>query len=143
MWKWKLYSMLFGYESINVEAVASHKTCRLGQWYLASWERFGHLGSFQRLDEPHEKMHQITRRSVELYQEGRLVEAEELVEEVKILSSAILGILDEIAQDIRRNQEVYRIIPKTTQEIHSVVVFCYKIFSGNGYVFSRGKVELA
>lgn len=105
LWKWKLYSMLFGYESINVEAVASHKTCRLGQWYLASWERFGHLGSFQRLDEPHEKMHQITRRSVELYQEGRLVEAEQLVEEVKILSSAILGILDEIAQDIRRNQE--------------------------------------
>jgi methyl-accepting chemotaxis protein len=105
LWKWKLYSMLLGYEQIDVEAVASHKTCRLGRWYLASMEKFGHLSSFQRLDEPHALMHQITKRSVELYQEGRLAEAEEQVEEVKRLSAKILGILDEIALDIRQEKE--------------------------------------
>lgn len=102
LWRLRLHNMLAGLERLRPEQVASHRECRLGKWYYsAGKERFGHLGTFQRLEAPHARLHEVAKRAVEAWDLGKRTEAERLVEEMGTVSEEILALLDELRTGAR------------------------------------------
>src|SRR5699024_5945374 len=51
LWKWRLYNMMLGFEEISLHEVASHKDCRLGEWYYGGLpDRITNLRIFKDLE---------------------------------------------------------------------------------------------
>jgi methyl-accepting chemotaxis protein len=85
-----------------------HKNCRMGKWYLDEGkERFGHLRSFQEMDEPHSKVHNAVMNVNEYIQDGsvlkydnpkKIIEQFNLLEENSIILYDLLNkMLEEYA----------------------------------------------
>ena len=103
LWKWRIYNMILGYETINPKDVSSHKTCRLGKWYLdpMSKERVGSCKSFALLDIPHQQVHEHARLAAEAYQNGNIEQAQTHLHLLTQASTKVLMYIDDLLLEIR------------------------------------------
>lgn len=81
----------------------THKTCRLGKWYLSSGKDiFGGTGAYNRLDMPHSLVHSNVHRALELAQQdwvGDMAVREELVrhlQDAENASSQVIQLVGEM-----------------------------------------------
>lgn len=98
LWKWRIYNMILGYESIKPEEVSSHKTCRLGKWYFdpVSRGRIGSCRSFDLLDVPHQQVHEQARLAVEAYQNKNIDQAQKHLILLTEASNQVLMYIDDL-----------------------------------------------
>lgn len=98
LWKWRVYNMFLGLESINPSDVSSHKDCRLGQWYTNSRtkERFGHLQDYRDLDQYHARVHESAKYAAEAYAAGNIERAEQYLKEVDQASERVLFFINNL-----------------------------------------------
>ena len=102
LWKWRLYNLLAGRMEVDPQAVADHRTCRLGRWYFGVQERLGHLDSFRAMDAPHQEVHRRAREAAQRWREGRREEARQAVRAMEEASASLLALLDRLEEDLRR-----------------------------------------
>lgn len=100
LWKWRVYNMLLGLETLEPEQVASYKMCRLGKWYFGDVP--AHVKAhpaFQKLDEPHKSVHRNAKLAAERYEAGDLAGAQDAFEHVLQASHVVVSLLTELEKN--------------------------------------------
>lgn len=97
MWKWRVYNMILGYVKLETSTVGDHSSCRLGKW-LATLDRANANVNavIQKLEQPHRKVHEIAKQSIEVYQRGNMNAAEAMLKEIEAYSEEVMGYLNEL-----------------------------------------------
>jgi methyl-accepting chemotaxis protein len=99
VWKKKLANMLAGQEGLNPAELNDHHSCRLGQWYDTTEDQeLRNNPLFQRIMEPHIKVHQHGIKSVEYYNQGDIRSALTEISAVEQSSAELLEILGKLDQ---------------------------------------------
>lgn len=102
-WKAKLKRYISGEEALSRDEAVSDHECALGQWYFGpGLERFGHVESMARIEEPHRRMHAMVREIMDLADAGRRGEAEARLRELGEISEEIVQLLHQVEEDLRR-----------------------------------------
>ncbi|USG66275.1 methyl-accepting chemotaxis protein [Brevibacillus ruminantium] len=97
LWKWRIYNMLLGLETLNSNQVASHHACRLGTWYYGDLpdQVKGHP-VFAQLEEPHKAVHTYAKQAVQCYEEDNIAGAQAAFEQLQLASSQVISLLTEL-----------------------------------------------
>lgn len=97
LWKWKVYNMLLGLDSLNAGQVSSHETCRLGLWYYGELPSdIKNHSAFRQLEQPHKAVHYYAKLAAEKYEEGNLADAQEAFEQLQRQSDQVIALLSEL-----------------------------------------------
>ncbi len=94
IWKKRLANMIVGRDTLRLNELADHRSCRLGKWYQG--ERSGSFASdadFVSLDAPHCSVHQHGIEAVRLYNSGDIAGA---LDELTYVESASQQVLDKL-----------------------------------------------
>ncbi|CAG7646350.1 methyl-accepting chemotaxis protein [Paenibacillus allorhizosphaerae] len=101
LWKWKVYNMLLGLDSVTAGQVSSHEECRLGLWYdgeLPSQIQ-GHP-AFQQLKAPHKAVHDCAKLAAQKYEEGNIAEAYAAFEQLQEQSGLVIALLTQLEAEL-------------------------------------------
>jgi methyl-accepting chemotaxis protein len=95
VWKNQVYELV--QQKQFSQPVNSHAECRLGKWYFEGEgrARYGHLRSFQQLDEPHKAVHQAGRAAL---QAGAAGQEAQLVSQLRQMEQASLQVTQLLSQ---------------------------------------------
>jgi len=100
-WRSKLTAFLSGNLAIDSKQLGSHKDCILGQWYYSDGlKQFSHIPEMKELEPPHEEIHRVINKVVELKQSGNDKKAMQEYEKITPLSQKIVNIIDKIINKI-------------------------------------------
>ncbi len=103
LWKWRVYNMILGYESLDASEIGTHHTCRLGQWCdHAEVENQDICKKISALEKPHEQLHKHAKEAVQAYNQGNKDRANELLEEMDQASADVVKYLGDIKRLHRR-----------------------------------------
>lgn len=102
-WKSKVRDFLRGdTNAITKAQVCSHRECMMGKWYYAEgMKKYSNSTYFKQIEAPHARLHAIVKEVFELYELGRLDEANELYNELAPLSDEIVELLDKTEASIK------------------------------------------
>lgn len=101
LWKWRVYSMLLGHGQVDPEQAGNYHQCRLGEWYdLNKNHSISDTREFKAIDDPHIKMHELTKECVQRYQNGDIQEANEIAGRIQGYSQKIISLLESLGQQI-------------------------------------------
>lgn len=102
MWKWRIYNMLMGYETVDPNNIASHKDCALGQWYfdVSTQEKLGSNRIFKEMNSDHESVHRFAKTAAQAYQAGRKEEAEQAFQSLEEASHKVVSSIESIKKDL-------------------------------------------
>lgn len=108
LWKWRIYNMFLGLETINPIDVTAHTNCRLGKWYFnkSTMERCGHYSSYQLLDEPHRRVHDYARKAAEAYTSNDLETAEKHLVNLEQASKEVLSYINNLLNDLDKEKQL-------------------------------------
>ncbi|MGM8211232.1 methyl-accepting chemotaxis protein [Virgibacillus sp. W0430] len=97
LWKWNIYNMFLGLESIGAAEVISHEACRLGKWYYGNTSAdFKDHQSFHQLEAPHQAVHQYAKIAVECFEKNDSVGARTALHQLETASSTVITLLSEL-----------------------------------------------
>lgn len=104
LWKWRIYNMLLGLETVRPEDVSSHTACRLGKWYNmeGTQKRFGHLQAYRDIDAYHSEVHRYAREAAVHFQQGERQAAEQDLHSLEKASVEVIRLLDELIEYIAK-----------------------------------------
>ncbi|MFZ7102637.1 MAG: methyl-accepting chemotaxis protein [Peptococcaceae bacterium] len=100
IWKWRISSMLKGYEQIDPRELTSHHDCRLGQWYFAADTSLKNDPDFISMDTPHQKVHEFAARAVTAYNSGDTEKARQFLLELEQYSDQIIAKIAKLLKKI-------------------------------------------
>lgn len=101
IWRWRVYNMILGYVTLDQEKVGSHLQCRLGEWVAAQTNFDPKIKKLVDDMTPfHSDLHVCAKKAIEAYNQGRTLEAEELLKEMDVASVAVVDYLSKIKQAI-------------------------------------------
>ncbi|MGE7689629.1 methyl-accepting chemotaxis protein [Lysinibacillus sp. NPDC097214] len=109
LWKWRIYNMFLGLESVQPRDVSSHTDCRLGKWYTStrSVERFGHLQDYRDLDAYHLHVHESAKLAAEAYKVGNIQQAEVHLKEVDQASKQVLYYINNLIAYLEKERVMH------------------------------------
>jgi len=97
IWRWRVYNMLLGYERLNEGDVGTHKDCRLGKWCATCDRSNSQLDNLvKHMDAPHDLLHQLAKKAIREYNNGRADLAEITLKEMDVASKDVVGYLNKI-----------------------------------------------
>lgn len=97
LWKWKVYNVLLGLETLNHEEVASYKLCRFGKWYYSSLpENITSQAAYVQLEQPHKDVHEYAKKAIKLYEKGDITHAQQAFEDLQKASEKVIRLLAEL-----------------------------------------------
>lgn len=107
LWKWRIYNMLLGLETVRPADVSSHKDCRLGKWYNLpeTQKRLGHLTAYQNIDQYHALVHQYAREAATHFEQGDRAGAENDLRQLEVASIEVVNLLDELIIVLEKESE--------------------------------------
>lgn len=100
LWKKRLNSMLVGATQLSESELSDHRSCRLGKWYEAARQDYGHIPAFQAIEPPHARAHECGKRAARLCAQGDYTGAEAAVEEMDDASESVLNALDRLIGEL-------------------------------------------
>jgi hypothetical protein len=138
-WVDQLRDMLAGKIKLSEAQVTSHKQCILGAWYYRRGQiDFGNQREFIAIEEPHIRMHEFVRATVQAFNTGNRENAQKGLQETERLSKEIVTALDRLenahagrkgAQAGAGGKPVYT---RPDQQASSLVIDKAGIKTGNG-----------
>lgn len=103
IWKWKIYNMLLGIQTIDSNQVISYEACRLGKWYYGDLPPFVKENSaYQELEEPHKLVHHYAKIAVENYERGNIHGAEEALNQLEQASDQVIHLLSKLEDNLSK-----------------------------------------
>ncbi|MDD5586901.1 MAG: methyl-accepting chemotaxis protein [Alphaproteobacteria bacterium] len=104
--KKRIIDTLIGHGNAKSGDLPDHHGCRLGKWYDAiTEERIRALPAFQRLVEPHQRVHHFGKEALEYHAKGDFVAALEKAKELDRASAEVIAGLDDLGKNIEETQE--------------------------------------
>src|SRR5690606_10968419 len=97
LWKWNIYNLLLGFGNISADEITSHKVCRLGKWYYSSLpDKVKQNDAFNKLEKPHEAVHEYAKQAVEKYNKGEIETAKAILVRLEDASTEVIKLLEEL-----------------------------------------------
>ena len=95
VFKFRIYTGLFGLANVRASDMASHASCRLGKWYYEGEGRscFSALPGFREMEAPHKDVHSLGIRALEARDAGQFAQ---MLEFVAAMERASQGVLDNL-----------------------------------------------
>jgi len=94
-WKTRLRSFLDGQSDLTMDQAVSHHHCDFGKWYYSEGlQKFGSLNSIVEVEAPHAELHDLIKTIIEQKESGDLAAAERSYQQVDLISSEIVKLLD-------------------------------------------------
>lgn len=108
LWKWRIYNMFLGLETIDPKDVIGHRNCRLGKWYFNenTKERCGRFSSYQVLDEPHQRVHESARKAAEAHLNGDIATAEKYLASLENASKEVLQLINQLIDELEKEKQL-------------------------------------
>ena len=102
MWKSKVYEHLASNTGLTENDLEDHRSCRLGEWYSHGQgsQKFSHLRSFQRLDEPHRQVHEYGKAAIAAHNRGDKHEAENQAKMMESASNQVQRCLNDLLNEM-------------------------------------------
>ncbi|WP_019121446.1 methyl-accepting chemotaxis protein [Brevibacillus massiliensis] len=104
LWKWWVYNSILGFHQLNPADVADDHACRLGKWYEQCRENpsISALPSFQALEKPHRRIHQLAYEATERLAAGDKETALNLQRQVEQVSQEVVSHLESLQRELRK-----------------------------------------
>ncbi|WP_366924567.1 methyl-accepting chemotaxis protein [Metallumcola ferriviriculae] len=97
MWRWRIYNMILGYETVDTDKIGTHHDCRLGKWYYSEEaDQFKKTQLYKEMEGPHAELHKLAKEASLAYKGRDIKTAEKALEEMDKCSDNILRSLDEM-----------------------------------------------
>ena len=91
-----------GRSDLTADKLADHHHCRLGKWYETVTDpAVCSSAVFSRIAEPHARFHEAGKRALKAHQQGDEAAAAHALADLDRLSGTVLGLLDQLAADVR------------------------------------------
>jgi len=102
VWKAQVYQCIWQNKPQVCESLADHTHCRLGKWYVEGEgkQRYSHLASFARLDEPHRQVHDSGFRAMAAFKDQDREKMLKELERMESASNQVIRILSEMEREI-------------------------------------------
>lgn len=101
LWKWWLFSFMFGIINLTEEQILDHTQCRLGKWYYSIENpKVIQLKSYKDLESPHARLHSLAKEIFWNIKNNKIEEAERGLTELENLSNQIVNLLDILEKEI-------------------------------------------
>lgn len=98
VWKSEVYSVIHGISNKPVQDFSSHKSCRLGQWYLNEGAQlYGSQNAFRSLEQAHADVHNFGVKALEHYHAGNMKDAVHALEKMEAASAKTMSLLSDLA----------------------------------------------
>ena len=97
IWRWRVYNMLLGFETIDTNVVADYKACRLGKWYYGiDCSKYSSAKCFRDMETPHIRLHEAASNAAKAYNRGDMDTAERHLIEMDGYSKEVFRCLDQL-----------------------------------------------
>ncbi|MBF4694156.1 methyl-accepting chemotaxis protein [Fusibacter ferrireducens] len=97
IWKWRVYNMILGYESIEESEVGTHHTCRLGKWCDTTEFKDGGIKKVvSEMEQPHASLHELAKKAIRAYNSGDVSGAESTLEMMDQVSKEVVDCLNQM-----------------------------------------------
>ncbi|WP_233243866.1 CZB domain-containing protein [Bacterioplanes sanyensis] len=105
VWKTKVYHTIWSEGSESDAQLADDTSCRLGRWYHEGlgYQRYRHLNSYARLEEPHAAVHRHGFKAIECHRNGNGAQAINHLEQMEKASERVVAILSDLETEIERD----------------------------------------
>ncbi|WLR52689.1 methyl-accepting chemotaxis protein [Bacillus tianshenii] len=108
LWRWKIYNLILGFDSMKESEVASHEQCRFGNWYYGKAKQvYSSEPAYQKVEEPHRKLHALAKEAVAAVNQNNLPKANDLLHEIEEISQIVIKYLRELKQVILNQKAQY------------------------------------
>lgn len=108
LWRWKIYNLLLGFESLTESDVGSPQDSRLGEWYYGTGKSLlGKERAYIDLEKPFIHVHEIAKQAVNAYNCGNKEEAENYLNDITSESLIVIEKLKELKQIIINEKKQY------------------------------------
>ncbi len=104
LWKWWLYNYMMGYHPMEEEQLKDHHQCRFGKWYDAAkgHSRFAANPLFQRLDQPHQRVHQLASEIYHALQQDIRSDVSMKMRDLEEASQEVVRLLNALYEELER-----------------------------------------
>lgn len=103
LYKMNVYRTIFGIEQKTADDFASHKDCRLGQWYFqGEGLRLKHLENYKTLDRPHKMVHEYGKNAISAHLKGDHDGSISALSNMESASNEVLDILDRLIPEFQQ-----------------------------------------
>lgn len=102
MWKSSVYNHLADQSKVSEHDLEDHRNCRLGEWYNHGLgnQKYSHLRSFQRLEEPHRQFHEYGKAAIMAANQGNASEALNQARMMESASDQVQRCLNDLLNEI-------------------------------------------
>ena len=108
LWRWKIYNLLLGFESMTERDVGSPQDSRLGEWYYGTGKTLlGKERAYIDLEKPFIHVHEMAKKAVQAYNSGNTNGAEKYLDEITTESLVVIGKLQELKQILVNEKQQY------------------------------------
>ncbi len=105
MWKWRVYNMILGYESLEESQVGTHHTCRLGKWCdTCEFTDVDIKQVIAELETPHASLHDLAKKAIKAYNNGDIHGAEAALELMDQASKQVVDCLNQMKKIDRKKK---------------------------------------
>lgn len=103
MWRWRIYNMIWGYETLTEAEVGTHHTCNLGCWLdKETFETDDMKRLVSEVARPHEKLHSFAKKAISAYNSNNMDQAENYLHEVDTASKEVVAYLRKMKKACKR-----------------------------------------
>ncbi len=108
LWRWKIYNLLLGFETMTEQDVGSPKESRLGEWYYGTGKKLlSDERAYVELEQPFIHVHEIAKKAVREYNAGRKNEAEKYLKEISEESFVVIDKLKALKEILLDGKKQY------------------------------------
>lgn len=108
LWRWKIYNLLLGFETMTEQDVGSPKESRLGEWYYGTGKKLlGEERVYAELEQPFIHVHDIAKKAVREYNVGNKTGAEKYLKEITDESYVVIEKLKELKEILLSEKKQY------------------------------------
>ncbi|UNT56270.1 MULTISPECIES: methyl-accepting chemotaxis protein [Lysinibacillus] len=108
LWRWKIYNLLLGFETMTEQDVGSPKESRLGEWYYGTGKKLlGDERVYAELEQPFIHVHDIAKKAVREYNVGNKTGAEKYLKEITDESYVVIEKLKELKEILLSEKKQY------------------------------------
>jgi len=101
IWRWRVYNMILGNETIDEKTVGTHHTCRLGKWLkTVNSEDMVVNKIIKNLEKPHKEIHELAKEAIKYYNNNKLDAAETILDKMDIASLNVITLLKDLKKEI-------------------------------------------
>lgn len=108
LWRWKIYNLLLGFETMTEQDVGSPQESRLGEWYYGTGKKLlGEERVYVELEQPFIHVHDIAKKAVREYNIGNKREAEKYLKEITEESYIVIEKLKALKEILLNGKKQY------------------------------------